>query len=314
MRVGLIGPPGREELERIELRLEERGVEALVIDPRGEPEFELAPGNERVAGVELGKLAAFYVADLGLSSAPPGAARGEAPDAEERARLIERSQRRLVLWNTLLGRLALRARVINPPHTWDLHGQKPFEVEAYRVHDLPVPRTITTSSPEALLELPADVERWITKGLVGGYGYTQAFEPPSTRAQAQALLADGPRLVQQRIEGDNVRAFVAGGELLGAAEVHSADPTEVDSRRDTARLRRVTLPEQARHVALVAARLLQIPFTAVDLMREASSGRYWLLECNSAPFFVEFERQTGIDVSSAVADLLTGRRDRPSAP
>lgn len=305
MRACLIGPPEREELQRLEMRLEERGVEALVLDPRGDPGIELGPGHEVARGVDLGRFSAFYVADLGL-----GSAGGEETDGGRRLRA---SQRRLVLWNTLLGRLALRTRVINPPHTWDLHGLKPFEMAVYEGLDLPAPRTLATDDPERLLSLPADVPGWITKGLVGGYGYTEAFVPPRSREEALAALADGPRLVQQRIEGDNVRAFVAGGEVLGAAEILPSDPGEVDSRRDTARLRRITLPEEARRAALAATQRFGIPFSAVDFMREAGSGRFWLLECNSAPFFVEFERRTGIDVSSALADLLTGRRDRPSA-
>lgn len=306
MRACLIGPPEREELQRLELRLEERGVEALVLDPRGEPAIELGPGREVACGADLSRFGAFYVADLGL-----GSAGGAETDP---ARRLRASQRRLVLWNTLLGRLALRARVVNPPHTWDLHGLKPFEMAVYEGLDLPAPRTIATDEPERLSALPSDVPAWITKGLVGGYGYTEAFAPPRSRDESALALADGPRLVQQRIEGDNVRAFVAGGEVLGAAEVLPGDPGEVDSRRNTARVRRITLPVEARRAALAATRRFEIPFSAVDFMREAGSGRFWLLECNSAPFFVEFERHTGIDVSSALADLLTGRRDRPSAP
>jgi hypothetical protein len=48
-------------------------------------------------------------------------------------------------------------------------------------------------------------------------------------------------------------------------------------------------------------------FSAVDFMREARSGRYLMLEANSAPFFVTFEARAGLDISGRLADYLLGR-------
>ena len=45
-------------------------------------------------------------------------------------------------------------------------------------------------------------------------------------------------------------------------------------------------------------------FAAVDMMQESAAGRHVLLECNSAPFFVNFERATGLDISSRLATYL----------
>lgn len=308
MRVGLIGSPEREELQRLAIRLEERDAEPVLLDVRGDPRFALTGSSLEACGVELTRLGACYVADLGLL--PSGAGGGD-PQADARA--LCASQRRLVLWTTVLARLALRARVVNPPRTWDLHGLKPFESAAYARAGIPVPRSVATTDPRALLELPALAAGWITKGLVGGYGYTELFAPPEDEAQARAALAAGPRLVQERVRGENVRAFVVGGRLVGAAEIVPASGAEVDSRRDTGRVGRVVLSEQARAHALAAAKRFGLAFAAVDLMR-AAGGRHVVLECNSAPFFVEFERHTGIDVSSALADLLTERVRRSPAP
>src|SRR5690606_38160025 len=147
-----------------------------------------------------------------------------------------------------------------------LHGLKPFEMASYRRLDLPAPLTVATSSAEPLLALSPDIDAWITKGLVGGYGYTEVFERPASLERAQVLLAGGPSMVQQRIEGDNVRAFVAGGEVLGAAEIISSDPGEVDSRRETGRVRRIRLPEEACRAALAATAHFGIPFSPVDFM------------------------------------------------
>jgi hypothetical protein len=42
----------------------------------------------------------------------------------------------------------------------------------------------------------------------------------------------------------------------------------------------------------------------MDFIRDAATGKYWVLECNASPMFVSFSRQTGVDVPGALADLL----------
>ena len=69
------------------------------------------------------------------------------------------------------------------------------------------------------------------------------------------------------------------------------------------------IPEIAR-LALAAASRWGLVFAAVDLMRDASTGRLVLLECNSAPFFTVFEARTGIDISGRLASHLAGREWR----
>jgi len=300
MRVGLVGSPEREEIQRLAIRLEERDAEAIVLDVRADPEIRLGPERVEACGVDLTRLGAVFVADLGLRPVQGGGESGSSG-------ALRASQRHLVGWTGLLARLARRARVVNPPATWELHGRKPFEIAAYELAGIPVPRTITSDDPCAFLELPPAPGGWITKGLVGGYGYTEVFRPPADEAAARALVAAGPVLVQERVVGENVRAFVAGEAVVGAAEVVPSSGAEVDSRRDTARLRRIELPGEAARVAVAAARRSGLAFAAVDFMREEGTGRYVVLECNSAPFFVVFERRTGVPVSSALADLLVDR-------
>jgi glutathione synthase/RimK-type ligase-like ATP-grasp enzyme len=306
MRVGLIGSPERKEIQRLAIRLDERGAEAVVFDPRGEPRIELTPTSETLDGADLARFSAFYVADLAL----PGvrtAADGSADEASLRA-----SQRRLVGWNTLFARLGKRCRVVNPPSTWELHGLKPFENSVHHRLGLRAPWTLATSDPAALLELRRDREAWIAKGMVGGYSYTTEYAPPADLGEARAHLAEAPRMVQERINGENLRVYVVEGRALGAAEIIPASPHEVDSRRETLRVRRVTLPDEARRTALAASSHFGFAFAAVDFLRDTRSGEWWLLECNSAPFFVDYESTSGIDVSSALADLLTSRSRKPA--
>ncbi|MCK6446502.1 MAG: hypothetical protein L6Q99_08940 [Planctomycetes bacterium] len=322
-QVGLIGSPERAEIERLCVRLEERGAEGVVFDSRRDPAIRLRPDGEELMGRDLRTFSAFYVADLGLLPAGVRASDGST-DREQSVRALRASQRHLASWTALFHRLARRAKVANPPRAWDLHGEKPFESATLVRLGILAPATCATTDPQALVALaarpnalatapdapaaaPNELGGWIRKGLVGGYGYTREFAPPADVAAARAELAGSAALVQERIVGVNVRAYVIGGRYLGAAEVHASEGAEIDSRKQTSRLRRVEAPASARTDAETLARHWGMEFAAVDFMRDERSGAWSVLECNSSPFFVEFERFTGIDVSSALADHLTSR-------
>ncbi len=307
-RVGIIGPGDREEMTRLAIRIEERGAEAAILDSRVNSSLRVAPGEESLCGVPLAEFTAFYVADLGL---PSPVARG--PDGEvDRAaseRALAHSRRRLAAWDALLARLELRCTVVNPYRTHDIHALKPHEAEAYIRLGLPVPYARATSDAEALLALPeVSSASWIRKGMVGGSDYTEAYVPPLSLEEARTRLRLGPIMVQERIEGDNLRAFVLDGAMIGAAEVISHSGSETDTRRGRIRVRRVDLPEEASRAAVAAAACWGMSFGAVDFMIDARSGRYCILECNSAPFFVNFERMSGHPIASRLAEYLCRRR------
>jgi glutathione synthase/RimK-type ligase-like ATP-grasp enzyme len=148
----------------------------------------------------------------------------------------------------------------------------------------------------------------VSKGLVGGHGYTEAFVPPSPDEARRLVSENGAVLVQERIEGDCVRAYVLEGRIIGAARIFSREGSETDSRRGETRVDRCELPAEAAEVAVKAAERFGLVFAAVDLMRDEVGRRYVLLEANSSPFFLAFERTTGFGISSHLADALMGRR------
>ena len=124
-------------------------------------------------------------------------------------------------------------------------------------------------------------------------------------AAASDALADGEPVlpVVRYFEAWILRLHGLEHELLACAGCHRELGSEI-------RVSRVTLPEEAARTAVSAAALWGMPYTAVDFMRDETSGRYLLLECNSSPFFVNFERRSGCDISGRIADYLVGRRRR----
>lgn len=306
-RVGLIGPPERAEIERLCIRLEERGAEGVVLDARRSPEIVVGEKTLEACGESLESFRAFYVCDLAIT--PPIVARDDGGvDVEASLKMLDRSRRRLAAWNALLHRLERKALVVNRPETHALHAMKPYEIAVYAAAGTPVPLTVSTSDPDSLANLPDLPGGWIVKGMAGGRFHTEVFDPPRTPEAAKERLRGGPLMVQERIQGDNVRAFVIAGKCVTAAEIVPKEGAEVDSRRGLSRLTRVELPASAAENAVAAAARWGMTFGAVDFMREAGTGRYYVLECNSAPFFVNFEATSGVDVSGMLATHLLSRR------
>jgi glutathione synthase/RimK-type ligase-like ATP-grasp enzyme len=308
IRIGLIGPPDRPEIERLALRLEERGAQPVVVDSRYDPAIRIGRGVVSACGVDLSDVRGVYVAEFRLP--PPIVRRQDGEiDPEASHPALARSRRLMAAWNSLLEHLAQRIPVVNPPATHDVHALKPFEAGVYEIAGLPVPVTVSTTDPGYLATLDRRLAReWITKGMVGGFTHTESIALPETVEAARERLREAPLLFQEKIEGDNVRAFVLDGRVIGAAEVIPMAASETDSRRGDTRVRRIALPDEAARTALAAVRRWGMAFSAADFMRPGDGGRYVLLECNSAPFFVNFEARTGLDISGKLADHLVGRR------
>jgi len=310
-KIALIGPEDREEIQRLALRLEERSAESVIVDTRKPAAIRIDASGEEVCGVSLEGVTGVYVADLGLPR--PRVAREDGTvDVEASREALAHSQATWASWRHLLERLSGRAAVVNPPASYDVHGLKPFEIASYSGQGWRAPATLSTDAPEALLDLgeAGAPHGRVRKDLVGGYSFTERLTPPTSLDEASAALAGSALMVQERIEGDAVRAFVIGGRMLVAAEILTQGYGEIDSRRGTARVRRIELPGELCELSKSVAAHWNMSFAGVDWMR-AAGGREWvLLECNSAPFFVEFERRTGADIGSALADLLLRRARR----
>lgn len=305
MKVAILSPTEREEVDRLQIRLEERMGEGVVIDSREDPRLAIQRGKVRSGNVDLSSLKGIYVADLGLRSPFARDSEGNALARESRAARAA-SHRHLCAWNTVLHVLARQMPVVNPPATHDLHTLKPWEIFATERWGVALPRSVATSDPQVLVDLPAREHGWVQKRMVGGYAHTERFHPPTDLVAARDMLAGGPLLVQERIVGTNVRVYVVAGKVEAAGEIIPVAGDEVDSRRGDVRIRRITVPDEVAGIAIQVARNWGMAFTAADFMRDVA-GRYFLLECNSAPFFVHFERMTGCNIAGPLADLLLQR-------
>jgi RimK family alpha-L-glutamate ligase len=105
--------------------------------------------------------------------------------------------------------------------------------------------------------------------------------------------------------GADVRAFVLGGQVLAAIERRSNGWRTNLARGGTAR--GVTLPEEAKHLALRAAATVGADYAGVDLLT-GRDGRTCVLEVNGIPGWKGLQEATGLDVAGALIDYIAAQR------
>ncbi len=202
--------------------------------------------------------------------------------------------------------------VWNPPRAVEAAVDKYLTLALLDQAGLPVPPTWTgQTASEALAafeNLGGDV---VVKPLFGseGRGLVRVNDRELAWRTMHALERLGAVLyLQQTIRhpGHDIRAFVLGGQVLGAMRRFApagewrtnvslggrAEPAEIDF--------------EAKHLALAAAKALGAEVAGVDLVEDLDRGRLTILEVNAVPGWRALSRVTGIDVAAAV---LAGLRD-----
>ncbi len=293
--IGLFGSADDQEVEALARRLRNRGARPWVVDLgalAGRLRVAMDAEGIRIDGRPLGEMAAAYLRQL--PTCLPPHARYDQPEeisdprtwqalypktvealAKERATHALRTA--VVYW------LSRRIPVINPPQVQNLHRLKTWLLTSLRRKGRPVPEFAVGTSADALrsfIERAANGPGTVEKPLAGLY---------KTHLLTSARRADypwgsRPAFYQRYVPGDTIRCYVLAGRLLSAARiVHGGT---VDSSMSQTGIEVVELPDEARKAAQDTAKAFDLAFCGLDLQRERGTGRYFVIDCNLSPMFV----------------------------
>lgn len=308
-RIGVIGTVNRPESRAVMEEVSRRGAEGVLFDLGLDEVLDsLDFARGRLLDMPLESFSAWYVNVMGnrapryMRGAAPTESEWEAGHADYHAH-IEAENRRYERRAGLLMILESLAPVVNPPATYRWHARKAFELQSLWEAGFPVPEFISSNDLEALKGFIRSCGgRALYKPHVGGTMCAVLVEERSLDEAAESLHFR-PLLLQRFIPGFNVRAFVAGNRFLGAAKILQ-DASIADSRAGQQGVEAWEIPEENRRMAVDAARHHGLLFSGVDFQYHAEERRYYFLEANSSPMFVNFERATGIPVTEALVRLL----------
>ena len=247
-----------------------------------------------LAGVPIEEVSGVYVG--ALPPRVPGLAPTAPVPPEKRLLVQQAADGRRDALCALLAYLAATGRpVLNPPVGGTLLQNKLEHLQQAAVCGLSVLPTVAgdEAAAEALLNAGPAIDKPI-------------------RAWTPTLPAQGPLpaglMRQRRVFGTPVRVLLLDGAVLDAVRIEGT--RTVDHRADPAfsagQARYVPVEVPANILAPLRALLkaLHLRFAGVDFLLD--DDRWWFLEANAAPIWVEQAERTHRDVAGALVSALLG--------
>lgn len=295
----IVGGPDDAHAAAVAAKVTSRGAAAVFLDFNDFPaEATLAwDPIERRGALELasGRLDLAAVRSVYWRTArATRAARG----LEERLHRFAEQETRRALESLLQG---LGVPVINPATAIAAHRFKPVQSATVAGLGVAVPETVITSDPAAAAAMfHAHPEGVIIKPVGGG-----AYARRMTRRDLERTdsIRACPMQLQRWIAGEDVRVYVVG-DVVCAGRILLKDPGHVDFRTDPTHVSEaVALSDAEARLCRRIARALGLVWTGIDF-RRTPAGDLVFLEANPSPMFLRFERDTGLAIGDALADLL----------
>jgi glutathione synthase/RimK-type ligase-like ATP-grasp enzyme len=247
--------------------------------------------------LDLDEITGVYVRFLG----PEGRIPMDALDGEDGAAIQAESDAELM---ALIEDLP--CPVVNRLSGGMSNNSKPYQALIIRDCGLRPPPTLVTNDPSAARafydEFHGDV---IYKSISGVRSIVRRVG--STQLARLEMLRDGPAQLQAFIPGNNVRVHVVGDEIF-AVKVNSEAVDYRYAHLDglSVSMESVSLPPDIRHSCISVAANLDLLFAGIDL-KVTPEGEWFCFEVNPCPGFLYYERHSGQPISSALAELLSGR-------
>jgi hypothetical protein len=307
-RIGIVGQHHDADVQGLKAKIEDRNGEARIIDLSLFPSVVKASlGLDDLVydGMRLLDFDAFYLRQIpaGWSLPIPQFSEKEWIDYHGRFNDYMDNLRAIHSFRlSLAGILCEKKLVVNPYRAWGFHHLKLQQLWILKENGFRVPETVAGNNYFDLRSFLAGRDA-VEKPVVTG---------PVQRADVSALeakrdlLRSRPVVYQELIHGRSIRAFVLGDDLIAACELPRKE-WGVDASERIEYMTRIDLPRDVQNEAVRAAKTLGLIFSGVDLQYEESSGRYFILECNSAPYFRPYDTQVGAGIGGKLADFLMER-------
>lgn len=180
------------------------------------------------------------------------------------------------------------ARMVNPLPAFVDHYTK---IDQSRQVQALMPDSLITNRYQDAVEFASQFESVAVKPLTGG-DYVCRFEDLND-------LPREPMMLQEFIEGDNIRTFVFEDKVYSAIAVSDYDDFRLD---DDMVYEPIELTDEQTKTSIKIANSLGYKYTAIDWIRR--DGRLYFLEANFSPMFIYYEQCTGYPITKSIVNLL----------
>ena len=317
LKIGLLGPQDDQEVMAVKTRLENRGIITVDMDfgqYPGHMSVSFKNSNIAINGMDISGLGSafqrgrgvhlpFYVFfDIDKVKYIKTVRDNWESIHARHIRYVKKEIACQKLRCAVIQALSRNCQIINPMIHNDLHRLKTYTMFRLRKNGLPVPDFIIGTAQHKLKKFislsAANGYETVIKPLAGIYK-TRLWDENSW--QRHKWKARGV-FYQHFIKGDTIRCYVLDNKVIAAARiVHRGT---VDSSQSQTGIQVLNLPDKAIDIALKTANTLDLTFCGMDLMHETKSGKYYVIDCNISPMFVNFARLSRIDIPGLIADYL----------
>ena len=298
--IAVLGAPEEPEVKRLVDALAALQHPPLVIDTFGFPwehHLSFVNGCWWYDDHDLTSIKAFFLRNLNCN--PVANDNKEDLGVQAAAKMHALREKDSLLGSLLRLAESRRSVVLNPIDTLKCHFYMLETFERLRTANVRIPDTLGTNDLEAIGRFAQEHAELIYKPLAGG-GEAVVLSASDLSPLSSGKFRIAPVMIQERVFGDDVRAYVLGGEVIasGLLSTEKADfHTSVQEFRPT----NLTVEETAD--AIKAANLMAIRFAGIDLKR-TEAGEHVVLGINPAPMFANFEKITGMEISVKIAKYL----------
>lgn len=299
VEIAIIGRPAEPEVDRLVTCLAQLGYPTLIVDTAVFPQLvhlTFVDGFWQYQKNNLNDVKVFFLRSLHCSELME---KIEASGQTNHVGIMALREKDSMLGSLLRWLVGQNRAILNPLESLLCHYYKLDTIERLQQAGVPVPATMATNDPEAVQKFVKNHTDIVCKPLAGG-AIAIGMSAGDISEQFYALLRIAPAMLQARIYGYDVRAYVLNNQVISAA---STLTEHVDFRTDNQRFQPTALTQDEAQGVIQAARLMSLSFAAIDFKR-TSDGHYFILDVNPAPLFTGFEQITGLEVAGPIAKHL----------
>lgn len=300
--VVLVGAPDDEHIQAVAEALHRRQIDTMTFDSLGFPmqarvTFGIALDDIALDGRPVPRPRAVYLRALYLSPIGFGVDFTDAMNQNWRRTMIVLREKAEMLMSLMQRWEALDVPIYNGPIAAEA-TRKPAQMARLGAAGLPVPQTLWSNDPDAVLRFARD-RKLIYKPIRGGAS-TRSLEPDDLAPERLERLSSSAVCFQELLPGENRRVYVLDGRVIAAYRI---DATELDYRGYETAVTAIEIDSAQTAICVRAAEVLGLRFTGMDL-KGAADGSFRILELNPSPMFQGFDASTGTDVLGALCDAL----------
>jgi tetrahydromethanopterin:alpha-L-glutamate ligase len=204
--------------------------------------------------------------------------------------------------------------IVNPPHALQIAESKFLTTYFLERKGLPVPPSVMVQQVDQFQYFLNCFGCVVVKPLYAfqGHGVIKLTKKDkgALDSVAQLLKEYGALCVQKYIEnpGRDIRAFVVGGEVIGAIYREAKEGEWKTSIYAGGAARECKLSSRQEALAVKAASELGLYYTGVDIIE--GIDKEYVLEVNGAPAWGGLKEATGIDVATKIVKYVVSKIKR----